>query len=490
MPDKDITAFIIADFYEPALETYKHLRETKIASEVYLVSNEKSNEKEENCKIIVSKSLRSSELFRKLIDRCRTEYLLLVTGKDEIRISEKFEKEFLNAAQDKEAGIVYSDFYEFEKDSKSEHPLIDYQLGSIRDDFDFGDVLLIKKETTEKFVNRKEDYNYAGLYSLRLSISENYSLIRIPECLYTVYKKNEEGLSEKQFDYVDPKNREVQIEMESAVTNHLKQIGAFLDPPDMEVELSEENFIYEASVIIPVKNRHLTIMDAVGSALNQKTNFSFNIIIVDNKSDDGTTDLLSAAAKKDDRIIHIIPDEKDLEIGGCWNLAISDSRCGRFAVQLDSDDVYKDESTLQKVVDKFYKENYAMIIGSYELTDIEMKIIPPGLIDHREWTDTNGHNNALRINGLGAPRAFFTPIIRQIKFPNVSYGEDYKTALEISRKYKIGRIYESIYLCRRWEGNTDSNLSIEQENQNNTYKDRVRTNEIIERQKLNKLKKN
>jgi glycosyltransferase involved in cell wall biosynthesis len=241
----------------------------------------------------------------------------------------------------------------------------------------------------------------------------------------------------------------------------------------------------EVSVIIPVKNRVKTLTDAIKSVLKQITDFSFNLIIVDNYSDDGTAEIIKSFAEKDKRIHHIIPERKDLGIGGCWNEAVHNPKCGKFSVQLDSDDMYKDENTLQLIIDKFREEKVPMVIGSYVITDFNLEEIPPGIIDHREWTPDNGRNNALRINGLGAPRAFYTPVIRKIKIPNVSYGEDYAVGLAISRYYQIGRIFEPIYFCRRWEDNTDAQIDITKLNANNLYKDRLRTFEIFARQRKN-----
>ena len=290
-------------------------------------------------------------------------------------------------------------------------------------------------------------------------------------------------MGEKQFDYVDPKNRQVQIEREAAFTYHLKQTGAYLPPVSTEVDLQKGQFIYEASVIIPVYNRARTIKDAISSALNQQTSFPFNVIVIDNHSTDGTTEAIHSF--NDSRILHLIPERDDLGIGGCWNLAIQHNACGRFAVQLDSDDLYSSEHTLQKIVDKFYETKCAMVIGTYKMTNFQLNPIPPGIIDHSEWTDNNGHNNALRINGLGAPRAFFTPVLRDIRVPNTSYGEDYALGLAFSRQYKIGRLYEVLYLCRRWEGNSDAALSIEKVNKNNAYKDSLRTLDIQKRKAIN-----
>ena len=323
---------------------------------------------------------------------------------------------------------------------------------------------------------------------MHLALSRSSQLIRIPEFLYTAHQKTDSNNANKIFDYVDPKNRQVQIEMEKVVTHHLKKINAFIDSADKKSTVFENKFKVEASIITPVKNRVNTIADAIKSALNQKTNFYFNVIVVDNHSDDGTSEKIKNISTDDKRVIHLIPQRKDLGIGGCWNEAILHPECGKFSVQLDSDDLYSDEYTLQKIVDKFYEEKCAMVIGSYKLTDFNLNEIPPGLIDHREWTDENGHNNALRINGLGAPRSFYTPIIREIKFPNVSYGEDYAVGLAVSRQYKIGRIYEPVYLCRRWEGNTDASLTIAKQNANNFYKDSLRTEEIKIRQEINRKK--
>jgi hypothetical protein len=487
MSEKSVTVFVLSDHSNSVFETYRNLLSQSAAHEVILITNN-SIKSPQNCNIIRSKSFQSSEIFRRIIEQCQTKYFLLITGKEEVYTSEESINKFLKTAEEANAGIVYSDFYDININEKTERPLIDYQLGSIRDDFNFGNVLLISKEAADNFTIQTEDYKYAGLYSLRLSISENYPLIRIPECLYSVKIQRENKSGEKQFEYVNPQNRNVQIEMEKAATNHLKQIGAFLKPPSKNIDLTDNDFKYEASVIIPVKNRSKTILNAVVSALQQKTDFAFNIIVVDNHSKDGTTELLKILSQKENKLLHLIPRRNDFGIGGCWNEAVSNPDCGRFAVQLDSDDLYKNEHTLQKIVNGFYEDNCAMVIGSYELTDFEMNIIPPGLINHKEWTDENGHNNALRINGLGAPRAFFTPVIRKIKFPDVSYGEDYAVVLAISREYKIGRIYKSVYLCRRWEDNTDACLSIAKDNLNNIYKDGLRTREIIERQKLNNRK--
>ncbi len=429
----------------------------------------------------------SSQSIRKISEQVKTDYVLLIMKDTKIDFGSYSLERFLNVAKNTGAGIVYSDYYEIKENKLSKHPVIEYQLGSLRDDFNFGPVLLIKTEALKKAVlNFTDDFHFAGLYDLRLIISQDYPIIRIQEFLYTAIETDIRKSGEKQFDYVDPKNREVQLEMEKAVTNHLKKINAFLHATFETIAIDENGFEIEASVIIPVRNRAKTIGDAIKSVLNQSADFNFNLIIVDNHSTDGTTDVIKQAAKNDNRIIHIIPERKDLQIGGCWNEGIMNENCGRFSIQLDSDDIYADENTLQKIVDKFRDEKCAMVIGSYKLTDFELNEIPPGLIDHKEWTPENGRNNALRINGLGAPRAFYTPLLRRIKIPNVSYGEDYAVGLEISRNYQIGRIYDPIYLCRRWAGNSDAALDVEKVNSNNFYKDKIRTIEVLARQLKNK----
>jgi hypothetical protein len=442
---------------------------------------------------IKSKYPFSSTTIREILQNTSTAYLLMINESRNINLTEAHIDRFISETEKVNTGLTYSDYYETKNERRLVHPLIDYQVGSIRDDFDFGYCFLINKNTIEKCLPnlyaQQGELLYSGLYDLRLAISRYSEIMRIPEPLYSVNLNDAASASANMFEYVDPKNREVQIEMEKVFTHHLKEIGAFVLYDDKKSVSFDDSFKYEASVVIPVKNRVNTIADAINSVLSQKTNFKFNLIIVDNHSSDGTTQIITDLKLNDDRAIHIIPERTDLGIGGCWNEAILHPKCGKFAIQLDSDDLYSDENTLQKIVDKFYEDNCAMVIGSYKLTDFNLNEIPPGLIEHREWTDENGHNNALRINGLGAPRAFYTPIIREIKFPNVSYGEDYAVGLAISRQYNVGRIYEPIYLCRRWEGNTDASLSIEKQNAHNYYKDSLRTKEILLRQDLNRSSK-
>lgn len=415
------------------------------------------------------------------------EYVLLNLKATPVNLGQHALDRMLRVATDSGAGMVYADSY-IQKDGQTEkHPAIDYQKGSIRDDFDFGQLLLIRSSLLHDYAakQQKADYKYAGLYDLRLYISRKAEIFHINEYLYTQIETDFRKSGERQFDYVNPRNREVQVEMEQAATRHLEKIGATVDTSHYrKPDFSEQDFCCEASVVIPVYNRAKTVADAVKSALSQKTTFKYNVIVVDNHSTDGTFEILNDIAKEDKRLIHIVPTRTDLGIGGCWNVAIDDERCGRFAVQLDSDDLYSSPQTLQRIVDEFHRQGAAMIIGSYRMCNFQLETLPPGLIDHSEWTDLNGPNNALRINGLGAPRAFFTPILRQIQFPNTSYGEDYALGLAFSRKYRIGRIFDELYLCRRWDGNSDAALSIERQNANNLYKDRLRTLEISARQQM------
>lgn len=430
----------------------------------------------------------SSATVVELAEKCEAEYAMLYLSESLINMGLFAEERFLQIADDSRASMVYADYYEESEDALQPHPLIEYQEGSLRDDFAFGPVLLVRVSAwREALLSLKTEYEFAGLYALRLTLSRIAPIVHIDEYLYSVKEIDTRASGEKIFDYVNPRNRQVQIEMEKACTEHLKVIGAYLSPVFKEIDWSKDSasFAVEASVIIPVRNRVRTIRDAIKSVLAQKTNFNFNLIVIDNHSTDGTTETIGEFAS-DSRLIHIIPERKDLGIGGCWNTGVHHPSCGKFAVQLDSDDVYSSENTLQKVVDTFYEQQCAMVVGTYRMTNFAMEEIPPGVIDHKEWTLENGRNNALRINGLGAPRAFYTPLLRTINLPNTSYGEDYALGLRISREYRIGRIYDVIYLCRRWEDNSDASLSVEKMNRYNFYKDKLRTIELRARLFQNK----
>ena len=454
-----------------------------------------SHQVPDGCTFIVVDRLESSNTVSSIAENTDADYVIICTKATPIRWGLYALERFLRTADDTGAIMVYSDHYSVQEGKLEKHPVIDYQAGSLRDDFDFGSLWLVKAQNLLDYAAQqdRQEYQFAGLYDLRLYLSRVGEIFHINEFLYTEDELDTRKSGEKQFDYVNPRNREVQIEMEKACTHHLEKVGALVDTnyyrqPDFD----EQEFEYEASVIIPVFNREKTIADAVKSALSQKTSFKFNVIVVNNHSTDRTGEILSEIAhemeerndKQAGRLVQIVPDRNDLGIGGCWNMAINSDHCGKFAVQLDSDDLYSSPKTLQKIVDAFHKQKAAMMIGSYRMCDFDLNTLPPGLIDHKEWTEDNGCNNALRINGLGAPRAFFTPLVRQIQFPNTSYGEDYALGLVFSRRYRIGRIYDELYLCRRWGGNSDAALSIDKVNANNLYKDRLRTMELKARQQM------
>ncbi|MDO4959559.1 MAG: DUF4922 domain-containing protein [Prevotellaceae bacterium] len=430
----------------------------------------------------------SSETLSKISSLATADYVLLSQKETPVSIEPDALHRLVSAADNTGAAMVYADHYSVIEGKTEKHPAIDYFEGSIRDDFDFGQLLLIRTSLLHEFIaTSKSQYKFAALYALRLFLSRKGEIFHLNEFLYREEELDTRKSGEKQFDYVNPRNREVQIEMEQAATEHLEAIGAKIDTSKRIIpDFDEQEFDNEASVIIPVFNRAKTVADAVKSALSQKAKFPYNVIVVDNHSTDGTTEILSELSASNPNLVHIIPERTDLGIGGCWNLAVNDSRCGRFAVQLDSDDLYSGTDTLQKVVDAFNSQKAAMVIGAYRMCDFDLNTLPPGIIDHKEWTNENGPNNALRINGLGAPRAFFTPILRHIGFPNTSYGEDYALGLAFSRVYRIGRIYDELYLCRRWGGNSDAALSIDRINANNLYKDRLRTMELLARKAFNK----
>lgn len=438
--------------------------------------------------LLQTDSLLSSATMRLITAQATADYALLYLKQSPLTLGYQAIERMLQVAEATDASMVYADHYSVEGGKTVKHPVIDYQLGSIRDDFDFGSVVLLNVKTLKDFAVQQgsDDYQFAGWYALRLFLSRQGKVFHLNEFLYTEEENDLRTSGEKQFDYVNPRNREVQIEMEQAATKHLSALNALVDTKlYTHPDFSEGHFPVEASVVIPVFNREKTVRDAVLSALSQRTDFPFNVIVVDNHSTDKTTEILDALAS-DDRLIHLIPERTDLGIGGCWNYAINDSHCGRFAVQLDSDDLYSSENTLQTIINAFHEQQAAMIVGSYRMCDFDLNTLPPGLISHSEWTEDNGCNNALRINGLGAPRAFFTPLARKLQFPNTSYGEDYAMGLAFSRRFRIGRIYDELYLCRRWGGNSDAVLSIEKVNANNLYKDQLRTIEVLARQRENR----
>jgi Glycosyl transferase family 2 len=483
---KQINCFIPYVDRDQTIITVKNLKQSKLVDKIFLLSSDSGVAPIDGCELMTVNSINSSQSVLKIIAHSDAPYTLIYTKSTVLELGQYALDRFFSIAKDTQAGMVYSDYYQIIDGKRANLPLIDYQEGSVRDDFNFGSVLFYSTEVLKKVsTSMTDDYHFAGLYDLRLKVSQSSALTHINEYLYTEIEFDNRKSGEKQFDYVDPKNRAVQIEMENACTAHLKSIGVFLEPKFKNVDFKICEFNFEASVIIPVRNRARTVGDAIKSVLLQQTNFKFNLIIVDNYSTDGTTDIIKGFAASDSRIIHLIPNRKDLGIGGCWNEGVHSEQCGRFAVQLDSDDVYQDENTLQKIVDAFYAQNCAMVVGSYTMTNFNMETIPPGLIDHKEWTPENGRNNALRINGLGAPRAFFTPVLRDIKVPNTSYGEDYALGLYFSRTYQIGRIYDSLYLCRRWDENSDASLDVVKMNGHNLYKDKIRTLEMMSRKLLN-----
>lgn len=436
----------------------------------------------------LSSSMTESATWKAIAAKAKAPYSLVYLNRQFIQLGYLALERMVNVAEMMGAGMLYADHYKLTADGRRlEAPTIDYQQGSLRDDFNFGSVVLLKTTALQEAAQRiTANYQAAGFYDLRLKLSEAQTLVHVNEYLYSEVELDTRKTGERLFDYVDPKNRQSQIEMEQACTEHLKAVGAYLAPGAFKpMCVDEGSFPVEASIMIPVRNRIRTIKDALTSALNQKTSFPYNVFVVENgpecHSTDGTTELVEEMARADERIIHIVTDRRDLGVGGSWNLAAHDPRCGRFIAQLDSDDVYADENTLQKIVDAFHEQQCAMLIGAYTLTDIHLNVLPPGVIAHKEWTPENGRNNALRINGLGAPRSFYTPVLREINLPNTNYGEDYALGLAISRDYMIGRLYDPIYNCRRWDDNSDGDLSIEKENRNNVYKDRMRTWELMAR---------
>ena len=485
---KTINCFIPYADAQQVQATVDGLRQNALVTKIFLLATDANAAAVEGCEVINIDALNSSATMKKIAAATEGDYTLLYTKYNNLVMGYLALERMVRLAGDSKAAMVYADNYQIVEGKKSNAPVIDYQFGSLRDDFNFGSVLFFCTKALKAAAAEIDvEYTAAGLYDLRLKVSRQGDLVHINEYLYTEIALPVASEGESHFSYVDPKNRGVQIEMEQACTDHLKKIGGYLEPKFEEINFNQGDFEYEASVIIPVRNRVRTVRDAIKSVLAQKTDFKFNLIIIDNGSTDGTTEAIDEF-KDDERLIHIIPERDDLGIGGCWNAGVNHPKCGKFAVQLDSDDVYSDENTLAKMVAAFYEQNCSMVVGTYMLTDINMQMIPPGVIDHKEWTPENGRNNALRINGLGAPRAFYTPMLREINVPNTSYGEDYALGLAFSRHYQIGRVYDVVYFCRRWEDNSDHALDINKTNANNLYKDRIRTWELQARVELNKNK--
>ena len=536
-----ISCFLPYAGKEQVEKTVNSLQATGLIEEIRLITTDATLESLPDCEILFVDMPYSSATLKAIANAAKGEYTLLYTKETTLEMGMFALERMIHILEDSSAGMVYADHYQIADGKQSNAPVIDYQFGSLRDDFNFGSLLLFNTEKLKEAAGHmKSDYNFAGLYDLRLKLSQHSNLVHINEYLYSEVENDTRKSGEKIFDYVDPKNRDRQIEMEQACTEHLKEIGGYLAPEFKKIEFSAGNFEYEASVIIPVRNRIRTIRDAIKSVLMQKTDFKYNLIIIDNHSTDGTTEAIDEF-KDDERLIHIVPERNDLGIGGCWNVGVHHPKCGKFAVQLDSDDVYKDENTLAIMVRAFYEQNCAMVVGTYMMTDFNMNMIAPGIIDHKEWTPANGRNNALRINGLGAPRAFYeqncamvvgtymmtdfnmnmiapgiidhkewtpangrnnalringlgaprafyTPVLREVKVPNTSYGEDYALGLNFSRQYQIGRVYDVVYLCRRWDDNSDASLDIVKMNGHNLYKDRIRTWELQARIAMNKNK--
>ncbi len=479
-------------------KTVEGLKENDLVNKIYLLANDEAEGSVEGCEVIKVKNLNSSATIKAIAEKADADYVLLYTKYNTLKFAPFAIERFVKIADDSQSSMCYADHYNVTEKGAVKAPVIDYQFGALRDDFDFGSVILYCGKCFKKAAEAmKADYEFAGLYDHRLKLSQIGKLTHINEYLYSDVELDTRKSGEKIFDYVDPKNRGRQIEMEAACTEHLKEIGGYLAPTKVvdgkevpnfkHIEFNRGEFEVEATVMIPVRNRIRTIRDAIKSVLNQKCDFKFNLMVVDNFSTDGTREAIDEF-KDDPRLIHIIADYYDMGIGGYWNLAAHHEKAGKFIVQLDSDDMYKDENTLATMVGAFYEQNVAMVVGTYIMTDIDCNMIAPGIIDHKEWTPENGRNNALRINGLGAPRAFYTPVLRDVKIPNTSYGEDYALGLNISRTYQIGRVYTPVYMCRRWDDNSDASLDVVKMNNNNLYKDRVRTWELEARVAMNKKK--
>ena len=490
-----INCFIPFASTEQAQATVDGLKSNPLVNKIFLLAGDDAQGTIEGCEMLKVNNLTSTATIKAIAEHSDACVTLLYTKYVTLKFAPFAIERFVKILADTQSGMVYADHYNVTDKGADKAPVIDYQMGSLRDDFDFGSVMVFCAECFKKAAAAmKATYEHAGLYDLRLKLSQRCAITHINEFLYSDVELDTRKSGEKIFDYVDPRNRGRQIEMEAACTEHLKEIGGYLAPTKVvdgkevpnfkHIEFDHDKFEVEATVMIPVRNRIRTIRDAIDSVLRQKANFKFNLMVVDNFSTDGTREAI--AAYDDPRLIHIIADYYDMGIGGYWNLAAHHEKAGKFVVQLDSDDMYKDENTLQTMVNAFYEQNVAMVVGTYLMTDINCNPIPPGVIDHKEWTPENGRNNALRINGLGAPRAFYTPVLREVMLPNTSYGEDYALGLNISRTYQIGRVYEPVYLCRRWDDNSDANVDVVKMNNNNLYKDRMRTWELMARIAMNK----
>ncbi|GHT33622.1 glycosyl transferase [Bacteroidia bacterium] len=476
--------FVPPAYMEGMRQTVRALSQSPLVGKVYVLGKDALAMRFLGYDYLVIDRFESSKTIAQIAEKADTEFTVIYTKYTTLKLEQYTLERFAQIAEETGAGMLYSDHIQNVEGKPKLIPTNDYQTGSVRDNFNFGSLLFFNSEYLKKAVDRTvAEYSLAGLYNLRLKVSQYAKVLRINEYLYTDVEEDTRPRDKKQFDYVRPRKRDTQVEMELACTDHLKKIGAYLPPTSKTIDFIDD-FDYEVSVIIPVKDRLKTIGDAISSALSQKTDFKFNIIVIDNYSTDGTSEMLAEAAKEYENLVVIVPEKISFGIGGCWNLGVAHPECGKFAVQLDSDDVYEDENTLSKIVKVFYEQKCPMVIGSYTTTNSKMRPIKPGLVDHREWTAENGRNNALRINGLGAPRAFYTPLLRELRLPNTSYGEDYAIGLRISREYQIGRIYDSVYLCRRWEGNSDAALEIGKINTNDAYKDKIRTIEILARQNM------
>ena len=472
---------------EQTLRTAEALLAEKEIANVCLLATKANAEPIEGCSMLVVEDFTSTATVKAIAAHAQSEFTLVYSKHEMLLFGYKALQRMVIVARDIDAGMVYADHYNYADGELQKSPVIDYQEGSLRDDFDFGSVILYNTEKLKEAASRMTaNYKAAGNYDLRLKLSQKYAIEHIPEYLYTDVVCDTRASGERIYDYCDPKNNASQKEMEEACTEHLKVVGAYLEPSDFkDVDFDSEKFDVECTVVIPVLNRVRVIRDAIKSILSQEAPFKYNLIIVDNHSTDGTTEAIDEFAA-DERLVHIIPDRNDLGIGGCWNLAINDPRCGKFAIGLDSDDVYATPHTLEKMVAQFYKENAAMVCGTYVVTDVNLKEMAPGVIDHHEWTPDNGRNNLFHVNGVGGPRAFHTPIYRATNIPNTNYGEDYAMGLAITRNYRMGRVYEVMTCARRWDDNTDANLDIFKENANNLYKDRIRTWELKARINKNK----